>query len=716
MKKTITLITVFCTMFVHFLSAQWLSVGNPQEEWWYERQGTIEDAVITLEPQGLYLEVGMYLTFSARSWQYTNNDTIEIVCEFPLPDGSFIHDSWLWYNQDTLIADIIDRWTATGIYNEIVGRRQDPSLLYKVWDNYYELRIYPAKGDSTRRVKLSYLTPFSFTANNVSARLPIDIIKSSMFEVEGVEFRVKTDDTWMNPEIIEHPEIEFVDNIHSHFPTNQLLEFDSDDVGYQMTIQFDSPMKNGIFINHLDDEEDFYQLAIMPSSVISSNVSKKVLVCIDYQSDETAFDKAKFLSSIGNSLDAALTEKDSFNLVFAGIESSFVSTGWISADSIHAIFNSGADNLMKDYSNLLTLITDGAKFIKENSGSGHLLLISNSDGNGDPPAANQYIADLQEYIGDDNIKVHCANFCRYSNNYHYVGSVYYEGNEYLYVYLSKFTGGSYVKEYYRDYNAKTFLSQFVYKIDGMISSFDIHTSVQNGFCYSRFNLNNNDGIYFINEPIMQIGKYYGQLPFEIELAGVYRGQPFSETIIISENDMVENDTLLEEIWAGNHIEQLESQADYYSNDIIREIIDYSIEERVLSYYTAFLAIEPGALDDLDLDDINNEDFTAEPINIDEVKEITEVRLKAYPNPFTVELKIEIQLPDNFDDNSLLVQIFDISGRLISKDNLECSSASGILEYTWNGDDENGQTAKKGTYLVVVSGKDFKEVVKVIKMD
>jgi len=45
-----------------FGSAQ-LRVGDPRNSWWTS-QGTIEDASLTVRPKGLFLEYGLYLTFS----------------------------------------------------------------------------------------------------------------------------------------------------------------------------------------------------------------------------------------------------------------------------------------------------------------------------------------------------------------------------------------------------------------------------------------------------------------------------------------------------------------------------------------------------------------------------------------------------------------------------------------------------------------------------
>jgi len=116
------------------IQAQNLTVLNP--ETWIWGESTIEEAQFTIQPSGIYMEVGMYLTFSARAAQYisyNNKDTVdfeqspidlETELRFDLPLGSMVTDSWLWIHEDIIQADIEERWHATRIYEEIDGVAQ----------------------------------------------------------------------------------------------------------------------------------------------------------------------------------------------------------------------------------------------------------------------------------------------------------------------------------------------------------------------------------------------------------------------------------------------------------------------------------------------------------------------------------------------------------------------------------------------------------------
>ena len=51
-----------------------ITVLDPQQPW-RNFPGTIEEAVISVHPKGVYMEVGLYLTFSARGGDFSSVDT-----------------------------------------------------------------------------------------------------------------------------------------------------------------------------------------------------------------------------------------------------------------------------------------------------------------------------------------------------------------------------------------------------------------------------------------------------------------------------------------------------------------------------------------------------------------------------------------------------------------------------------------------------------------
>ena len=134
---------IFVLIFIDANAYSRLRIQDPRGDWTRRGQGTIQEAIFTIEPKGVYIECNMHLTFSADSLMFTGDDTVEVNFNFDLPEGSMVTNSFLLIEDELVEGRLLDRWTATQIYEGIVQRRRDPSILYKQWGNRYFLRIYP---------------------------------------------------------------------------------------------------------------------------------------------------------------------------------------------------------------------------------------------------------------------------------------------------------------------------------------------------------------------------------------------------------------------------------------------------------------------------------------------------------------------------------------------------------------------------------------------
>lgn len=728
MKKISLLLLLIISMIMPIcVNAQRIAVGDPQEEWWYSNQGTIENAEFVLKPQGLYMGVDMYLTFSGKDMMYSKEDTIELECTFNLPQGSIINDSWLWLNQDTLIADLMDRWTASTIYNEIVGRRQDPSILFKNWNNEYELRIYPMQGDSSRRVKISYLTPFKYSRNGVSAHLPISLLQASYHSVENVKVYLLADTTWTNPIIPQYSNMYFDDQINDTFGTNKTLSFSTSNVGNILSVQFENPMTDGVFFNYIDgDEQDYYQLAVLPSVFIENIEPKKILVGVEFVGNNY-FDKDEVYNCVKQAIAHGLNSNDYVNIMFTSTDIKPLFSNWVKVENIEdSILSLEERDLLGEssiraYSNLPTLLKEGFTYLVDNLGD-DFYLIANSYDDGDPEEANALIKDLIKIIEKYPISVHVANYSTDFSEYHWVGNNYYYGNSYLYLNLCKQTGGNTKNINTWLDELDSFILDFTMTIDGSIEAFDLYTSANNGFTYGRLSLNDNKSLVYFNEPVLQVGKFIGAFPFYIEFNGIYNDVPFSKRIEITENMVYENDPLLEEIWAGNFIEDLERNIDQYTNEAIMEIVEYSIQERVLSKYTAFLAIEPSAIDSVQAPVIEGEGLIDDggwdgewAVSNEENKAIKsdEIEVFAFPNPFVDYVVFNLSNIQLNAQAPIEIKIYDVTGKLIFNDKVHGTNDSNI-EYKWNGNNNEGGKVDKGAYIVVFETENHRKIIKVIK--
>ncbi|TWI81443.1 TonB-dependent SusC/RagA subfamily outer membrane receptor [Lacibacter cauensis] len=106
---------------------------------------------------------------------YNNRDTeIEGLYRFNLRKGQVVTDFQLELNGQYREGSIEERWKATNAYNTIVGKRIDPALLVKEYDNTYSLRIYPVPAMKSRKVTIALHEVLPIVANEKTYLLPFD--------------------------------------------------------------------------------------------------------------------------------------------------------------------------------------------------------------------------------------------------------------------------------------------------------------------------------------------------------------------------------------------------------------------------------------------------------------------------------------------------------------------------------------------------------------
>jgi Ca-activated chloride channel family protein len=271
------------------------------------------------------------------------------------------------------------------------------------------------------------------------------------------------------------------------------------------------------------------------------------------------------------------------------------------------------------------------------------------------------------------------------------------GNEYFYVNLTQRTYGNYsnIRE---TGGFSVLLNSIAETLSGFIESFDLYTTLQGGFCFGRFNLNPIGTAIFLDRPILQAGKYNGDFPFIVQTSGVYKAQPFSKTIMVETSAAQDADTLAAKIWTGNYISALEAQPE--SNEIIGQIIKASLDERVLSRYTAFLALEPGDTVEVCFDCKDESDVV---ISVDErgSKAANDsLLLRAFPNPFNAETTISLNLPSGVKSEDMSLKIYNLLGQVVRTFTLTSDSQGQTQQIKWDGRNDAGDVVATGVYYVI----------------
>ncbi|MEM1270327.1 MAG: VIT domain-containing protein, partial [Bacteroidota bacterium] len=552
--------------------------------------GVIEDASFTVQPAGLYMEIGVFLTLSADGSYFQNGDSLETALYFTLPEEAVVTDSWLWVGDDIVRAEIIDRWTARTIYENIVRRRQDPSVLFKNGRNY-ELRVYPLIKGEERRIKMTYQVPATWTLDQVTAALPTHLLRASGKPIAAPRLRVWTDETWTAPAVIGGSEVSRTEGEFDGRPFVDIV-LPANASTRALSVALPAPLKNGLYFGHTQfRNEGYYELLFFPGRAIPTLSPRRVVLLIDYDITKATIPYADVLESARTLLKQTLLPSDAFNVFVSRLTIDPVNPGWIPAlpSAIDGVFDQLAGEPASAYSNLPGLLAGGIEFVNNTGGEGTVALISSSDQAGSLNLANPLLTDVQRLIGDSSINIHIADFSDGRATPNYIGDRVYRGNEYLYRNLARATGGQYLAIGTQG-SLGAVLGEIFQAASGSIGLFDLHATMQTGFTYGRFSSTDGSSSIYLSEPVRQFGKYFGTFPFVLEASGVLNSVPFQQRLQIDFADAVTADTTLAAAWAGRQIAMLE--AGPRTNESIVDVIAYSIDARVLSDYTAFIALEP----------------------------------------------------------------------------------------------------------------------------
>lgn len=129
-------------------------------------------------------------------------DSIETTTSFKLPADFAFDSMWLWIDGKRIEAKIQDRALAASQYQQIVGTRRDPALLQYSGNGYYNLSIFPAFLNTTRKIELQFHHTFDdAAAGKISAALPIrydstynsriiPVIKAAFSSLDNAEYTV----------------------------------------------------------------------------------------------------------------------------------------------------------------------------------------------------------------------------------------------------------------------------------------------------------------------------------------------------------------------------------------------------------------------------------------------------------------------------------------------------------------------------------------------
>ncbi len=688
MKAKLLLLSLSLFSFINLFSTNNLRIIDPEYGSWYNYSASIKTAELQVKPMGAYVENNLYLTIGLTEPFTDNSRKLEIIFDFELPSNSLITDSWLWIEGVPKQAEILDRWTASNIYEEIVNRRKDPSLLVKNGDNQYCINVYPMSPNETRKFKITYLTPINWSKNQISCDYPSGIIRSSA-TLSDLTVYAYPNGTFNNPALVSSGTAfkQLSDSAHGNcceatIPNSEL--------GTAKITFTDSNSAAVKLYKYGTDDEGYYQFSFVPSDWVQYDASsKKICYLIDYDNLYVKEKKQQVISTIFDGIASSLSPKDSFNIIFSnlGLDQAFSSWQPATPENIQKAQNSA---IISDYSNLVQLIAKGVNYLNNNGGSGKIVLITNNSVFEGISKANDIMKDLNA-LNSKNLQIDVINYMDSYYNYYWINNNSSYGNEYLLSNIARTNGGNYYN-FYDEINVINYSTQMTEALsditNSMIENLDVYTDTQDGYTYGRMTFTSGKSSNFrLDKAIHQVGKYKGKFPLSIEISGEVNNNMIHSQFSIQNSDIIASDSTIETIWNGLDIMQLEDETQ--NSQIINEIISQSVENRILSTYTAFLCVE----DSIEICENCGDENKDDNIHTGGIETLASSgQFKAFPNPFVTD--VELIFPEK--GKLQKIEIYNIMGQCIRSVDIN----EQVSNYKWDGKTDNGTEVRAGIYLVV----------------
>lgn len=722
MKNILLIILTLVLPYSAIAQSASLIFQHPQQTWKYST-GIIQDARLVVQPFGSYTKNDLTLTFSAKSMPiFLPNDSLEIRLQFSLSEGSNFTDMHLWIGDSAVRALIADRAKAKATYENIVKRRQDPALFERLNATNYKLSIYPMRADSSRKVMLSYFTPGTLNDSNLTTVIPHWILRSSGVVQFNTSVIVRSDSLWKVPVLRAHVDIPFTSTVDQQYgqvlsaviTPNVLTNSPNISIAWK-----NSAVTLPYFVEKFHgDSSGVYQVSVQPGKLFGiTTLGKKYLFLVNYDSlsGSSAYSRKEIVNDLISVINTHLTPYDSYNVLFSGKFGPVkLRPSWIAVqkESTSAILT--AAKLSPEFLNgfdITKLFMTAADMLK--GGQGSIILISSSEEYVSQVGAANKFADSLTTLLPPKTQIHVIDNNQWFH-YFYVNGKYYYGNQYLYEYLANKTLGSVsFRTIYPGYydNNSVPLGQMVQLIRGRINYLDISVSMQNGITYMKQTLGYPLTSVSVMNTIRQAGLFTGDFPMNIEVTGQYEGSLIYKKVAVQQNEVLQTDNSLYSVWASYLISNLRATA--ITQEVKQQISDFSIKYRVLSEYTAFLALEPGqVLCDTCLGQSGGGTVVTNVRRQNSSPESYEV-MQAYPNPFNPSTTIRIRMPENVDASTSSLIVYNTLGQAVRRFDIASFTSTAYTQIVWDARNDNGAPVSAGMYLVVLQTPRGKHTMKLM---
>lgn len=676
----------------------------------------IDEATLVVHPRGNFVEMNLYMTVSYNfdSWFFKNYNELEFLWQFSLPEEAIMHEFWLWSGDSIMSAQVLDKWTAELLFNDVSSPVRNPGLLTQSQPNRdglvnYDLKLFPMKRNEKKRFKIQYLLPARPTAESIRVWLPTtQIIPEKGPGIDSLKIIYYYDSNPAEPGIVGTKVIsKKQSSAHSLWLLTIPLEYNQ---FVEMTLP--SPIKNEFYFSTFEQNgEHFYHLATYPPEVPKSAQPRHILVLIDFNRFNTSgLNGELLLSSLKETIQKALSDADSINIFVAYDNIIRGADGWVGCTdaSVDALFARVMKRTFPSYSSFQPLIIKAADFINSQADSAEVLMFSNTNEISLSTDDKDQLADEIIAMFKPGTKLHFIDLENRSSLRRNYDKGYYETQlQSFYAKMSYATAGNLY--FLRYYSIRSLLNAFFYEKISHFESVEVQLRFQEGYAHSKHLLALNEGYYPLHFPIMEVGKFDGTFPIDVTILGKIRMTKVVRHFTISEADVTPGTSQIATSWYGDHIRSLLRYS--YSPLTVNDIINLSIDQKILTPYSGFLIYNPDELHGFCLDCKDESDLTPVLEN-ENAMDSTKFEFTAFPNPFNSDVSISLRLPQDADVSEMRLAIFNTLGQKVRQINLTKYNDSKRIVH-WNGQNENGQMVTSGVYFAVLRGKQIKKTLKLV---
>ena len=584
-------------------------------------------------------------------------------------------------------AKIKDLRSAVTEYEGQVQRKKDPSLLTKKSRTEYELRVYPllAKEEDTRQVKISYLTPVTWTSKNVSTLLPTSFFPS-YDPIESIEVLMFTNEQWKSPLVNFNSQLiyETGEFVNKGPFTKTILSASNLENG--ITVSYSNPAENGVYLNRFRDVAGwgYYEIALIPSLFMDKNLNRNIVFAVDFEPINVSI--KTFLEELKQAVKVSLNENDRFNISFVG---GYFKSDWTKASEIDVdIFFSSIDTMKLYTQELGETILMGNHFINEAMSSNiELIIVSNRTNYNTEALSNALYTYVDRVLPT---KVSVIDLSKSGDKF-WVGGIQYQGNAYFYKRIVEASGGVNVKS-----SSTTVALQSILDVSSnTLNEVFVETDVVRGYTYGGFVVNEEVKQSY-DKAFMQVGKFSKDTTFEIEVIVENKDNStdYYSFDLYESVSMVPSDSLIRKMWSGQQIfDELSKLPSSDEDEIIGRIVELSLSEQILTPYTAFLALPPEDTDTIVCLHCKDEVTTGFD------GELGRAIISLHPSPATDLIHFV------FGDKSFnpsLIKVVDMSGRVVFEGEIAEDNSLDVSFLT------------SGIYQCVVYGEEDQYSIRLIK--